>query len=263
MCASSNSIKDASDPQSRKSLTLTSTISRKDARNNRFARLHLPTWTSNANLILDADTIKILVSSDNHVGYGERDHIRKDDSWKAFQEVMELAKERDVDMVLLAGDLFHDNVPSRQSLFQVTQTLRMHCLGEKPCELEILSDASENFAGAFPHVNYEDQDINVAIPVFSIHGNHDDPSGEGHLAALDLLSVSGLVNYYGKTPESDKIDVKPVLLQKGQTKLALYGLSNVRDERMHRTFRDKNVKFFRPNVQKDNWFNIVSVHQNR
>jgi hypothetical protein len=30
---------------------------------------------------------------------------------------------------------------------------------------------------AFNHANYEDMDINVAIPVFSIHGNHDDPSG--------------------------------------------------------------------------------------
>lgn len=33
------------------------------------------------------------------------------------------------------------------------------------------------FYRAFNHVNYEDPDINVAIPVFSIHGNHDDPSG--------------------------------------------------------------------------------------
>lgn len=33
------------------------------------------------------------------------------------------------------------------------------------------------FTRAFNHVNYEDPDINVAIPVFSIHGNHDDPSG--------------------------------------------------------------------------------------
>jgi double-strand break repair protein MRE11 len=33
------------------------------------------------------------------------------------------------------------------------------------------------FPSAFNHVNYEDPNINVAIPVFSIHGNHDDPSG--------------------------------------------------------------------------------------
>lgn len=119
-----------------------------------------------------------------------------------------------------------------------------------------------NDNSAFNHVNYEDPDINVAIPVFSIHGNHDDPSGEGHLAALDILQMSGLLNYYGRTPESDNIQVKPVLLQKGTTKLALYGMSNVRDERLFRTFRDGNVKFFQPNVHKDEWFNLASVHQN-
>jgi double-strand break repair protein MRE11 len=196
------------------------------------------------------------------VGYNERDPVRGDDSWKSFHEVMCLAKERDVDMVLLAGDLFHENKPSRKSMYQVMRSLRMNCLGDKPCELEMLSDASENFQGAFNHVNYEDLDINVAIPVFSIHGNHDDPSGEGHLAALDILQVSGLINYYGRTPESDNIQVKPVLLQKGHTKLALYGLSNVRDERLFRTFRDGKVKFFQPSIQKDDWFNLICVHQN-
>lgn len=209
-----------------------------------------------------ADTIRILVSTDNHVGYNERDPVRGDDSWKSFHEVMCLAKERDVDMVLLAGDLFHENKPSRKSMYQVMRSLRMNCLGDKPCELEMLSDASENFQGAFNHVNYEDLDINVAIPVFSIHGNHDDPSGEGHLAALDLLQVSGLINYYGRTPESDNIQIKPVLLQKGRTKLALFGMSNVRDERLFRTFRDGKVKFFRPSMQQEDWFNLMSVHQN-
>lgn len=28
-------------------------------------------------------------------------------------------------------------------------------------------------------MNYEDANLNVAIPVFSIHGNHDDPQGAG------------------------------------------------------------------------------------
>jgi DNA repair exonuclease SbcCD nuclease subunit len=26
-------------------------------------------------------------------------------------------------------------------------------------------------------VNYEDENVNIGLPVFSIHGNHDDPSG--------------------------------------------------------------------------------------
>jgi double-strand break repair protein MRE11 len=165
-------------------------------------------------------------------------------------------------MVLLAGDLFHDNKPSRKSMYQVMRSLRQNCLGEKPCELQLLCDASDIFDGAFTHVNYEDPDINVAIPVFSIHGNHDDPSGDGNYCSLDLLQVSGLLNYFGRIAQNDKIEVKPVLLQKGSTKLALYGLSNVRDERLFRTFRDNNVKFFEPRVQKKDWFNLMAVHQN-
>lgn len=71
------------------------------------------------------------------------------------------------------------------------------------------------------------------------------------------------MNYYGRTPESDNIQVKPVLLQKGRTKLALYGLSNVRDERLFRTFRDGKAKFFRPDTQQSDWFNLMAVHQNQ
>lgn len=165
-------------------------------------------------------------------------------------------------MVLLGGDLFHDNKPSRKSLYQVMRSLRKNCLGPKPCEVEFLSDAYEVFEGAFPTVNYEDPDINVSIPVFSIHGNHDDPSGEGHFCSLDLLQVAGLVNYFGRVPEADNIEAKPVLLQKGATKLALFGLGNVRDERMFRTFRDRRVKWFRPGEKAGDWFNLLTVHQN-
>ncbi|KAL2265118.1 hypothetical protein VTJ83DRAFT_6218 [Remersonia thermophila] len=210
----------------------------------------------------DPDTIRILVSTDNHVGFEERDPIRKDDSWRTFDEVMQLAQTRDVDMVLLAGDLFHDNRPSRKAMYQVMRSLRKNCLGMKPCELEFLSDPAEVFEGAFPHVNYQDPDINISIPVFSIHGNHDDPSGDGHYCSLDLLQVAGLVNYFGRVPEADNIHVKPILLQKGKTKLALYGISNVRDERMHRTFRDNKVRFYRPSQQKSDFFNLLALHQN-
>ena len=208
------------------------------------------------------NVIRILVATDSHVGYGERDPVRRDDSWKSFHEAMCLAKEHDVDMILHGGDLFHENKPSRMSMYHVTQSLRMNCLGDKPCELEMLSDASEVFGGLFDHVNYEDPDINVAIPVFAIHGNHDDPSGEGQYSPLDLLQASGLVNYYGRTSQIDDISVKPVLLQKGETKLALYGLSNVRDERLFHTWRNGDVKFFQPDVQTGEWFNLMTVHQN-
>ena len=64
----------------------------------------------------DANVLKILVASDMHLGYGERDPIRGDDSYITFEECFALANAHQVDMVLLAGDLFHDNKPSRKAL---------------------------------------------------------------------------------------------------------------------------------------------------
>lgn len=40
-------------------------------------------------------------------------------------------------------------------------------------------------------------------------------------------------------------------------------MSNVRDERLFRTFRDGKVKFYQPGTQKQDWFNLMSVHQNQ
>ena len=60
-------------------------------------------------MLAEADTIRILVATDNHVGYAELDPIRKEDGWRSFDEILTIARERDVDMVLLAGDLFHEN----------------------------------------------------------------------------------------------------------------------------------------------------------
>ena len=44
----------------------------------------------------DEDTLRILVSTDNHVGYLERDPVRALDSFAALEEVLYLAKKYDV-----------------------------------------------------------------------------------------------------------------------------------------------------------------------
>ncbi|CUS20329.1 LAQU0S01e04192g1_1 [Lachancea quebecensis] len=211
----------------------------------------------------DPDTIRVLITSDNHVGYNENDPIAGDDSWKTFNEVLTIAKNYNVDMVLQGGDLFHVNKPSKKALYQVMKSLRLNCMGDKPCELELLSDPSLVFKfGEFSDVNYEDPNLNISIPVFSISGNHDDASGDTLLSPIDILQISGLVNHFGKVMESDNIEVTPLLFQKGNTKLALYGLASVRDERLFRTFKEGKVKFNVPAIRDGEWFNLMCVHQN-
>jgi len=86
---------------------------------------------------------------------------------------------------------------------------------------------------------------------------------DGNLCALDILSASGLINYFGKSSQVDNIEISPILLKKGKTRLALYGLGNIRDERLYRTFLRKNVKMLRPKQNMDEWFNLFVLHQNR
>ncbi|XP_023018271.2 double strand break repair nuclease mre11 [Leptinotarsa decemlineata] len=211
-----------------------------------------------------SDIITILVATDIHLGFEEKDPIRGQDSINTFEEILNIAVVNEVDFILLGGDLFHYARPSPYSIYKCTELLRRYCFGDKPVEIEFLSDPSENFKSCYnPVVNYEDPNLNVSIPVFSIHGNHDDPTGQKQISAMDLLSSSGLVNYFGRWNSLDKVEVEPILLQKGETKLTLLGLSHIKDERLGRLFLDKKVKFMAPPGNDQDWFNLLVWHQNR
>lgn len=174
-----------------------------------------------------------------------------------------MAVATEVDLILLGGDLFHDNNPSTHALNRCLKLLRIYCMGDKPIEIEFMSNQAINFTHSLTQtVNYEDPNINISIPVFSIHGNHDDPSGFGNLSSLDLLSTSGLVNYFGSWTDVNQIQIEPILMQKNETKLAIYGLSYIHDNRLFRLFDDGKVSIKVP-PEPETWFNIFVVHQNR
>lgn len=267
------------------------------------------------------DVCSILISTDNHLGFMENDPIRGRDSFYAFEEVLAIARQKNVDMLFLAGDLFHENKPSRHTLFKTMEILRKYVMGPSPIRVRILSnydlarvlrrvnptnteadksatpedarrkrrgdnltftaqqennevqtnkravDWRENTFGQFNRVNWADPHYNIGLPIFSIHGNHDDPCREGWdggsvLSALDILAAANLLNYIGKSEHSDSIVVSPVLLSKGSTKIALYGIGSIRDDRMARLMTTSKVQWERPS-DGENWFSILLLHQNR
>ncbi|KAM9767235.1 double-strand break repair protein MRE11 isoform 3-T4 [Dama dama] len=219
---------------------------------------------SPADTLDDENTFKILVATDIHLGFMEKDAVRGNDTFVTLDEILRLAQENDVDFILLGGDLFHENKPSRKTLHTCLELLRKYCMGDRPVQFEILSDQSVNFGfSKFPWVNYQDGNLNISIPVFSIHGNHDDPTGADALCALDILSCAGFVNHFGRSMSVEKIDISPVLLQKGSTKIALYGLGSIPDERLYRMFVNKKVTMLRPKEDENSWFNLFVIHQNR
>ncbi|XP_043114342.1 double-strand break repair protein MRE11 isoform X3 [Puntigrus tetrazona] len=220
--------------------------------------------TSAGNTMDDEDTFKILIATDIHLGYLEKDAIRGNDTFITFDEIMKQAVQNEVDFVLLGGDLFHDNKPSRKTMHCCMEVMRKYCMGDRPIIFEILSDQAVNFCHSkFPWVNYLDSNLNISIPVFSVHGNHDDPTGADGLCAIDLLSCAGLINHFGRSRSVEKLEISPVLLQKGNTRIALYGIGSIPDERLYRMFINNQVTMLRPKENEDGWFNLFVIHQNR
>ena len=98
------------------------------------------------------------------------------------------------------------------------------------------------------------------------------PGGRTEPERLDVLSTAGLINYFGKHALSGgsvgTVDLNPVLMRKGSTKVALYGLGYIRDNRLHQMFNVKDaVVWHRPGETKESssssWFNVMLIHQNR
>ncbi|CAB0002214.1 unnamed protein product [Nesidiocoris tenuis] len=231
-----------------------------DADSESVANHALPSITPDAR---PDDIFKILVATDIHLGVHEKDPIRGDDSFNTFEEILLTAKEKDVDFILLGGDLFHDSKPTQSCYVRAISLIREHTMGDKPINMSFVADSKEVLHNSvIGEVNYQDPNQNVSFPIFSIHGNHDDPSGFGRTSALDVLSANGQLNYFGVCKDLTHITLKPILLRKGRSKLAVYGISHVRDERLSRLMASNQVEYEKP-PNFDSWFKILVLHQNR
>ncbi|CDQ87498.1 unnamed protein product [Oncorhynchus mykiss] len=100
------------------------------------------------NTLDDEDTFKILIATDIHLGYLEKDAVRGNDTFNTFDEILKCAKQNQVDFILLGGDLFHENKPSRRCLHSCISLLRKYCMGDTPILFDVLSDQAVNFSNS-------------------------------------------------------------------------------------------------------------------
>jgi len=208
-----------------------------------------------------ADEIRVLITTDNHLGFAERDPIRGEDSFNAFEEVFEHALRSSADLVLMCGDLFHEASPSKYTLYRTVQILQKYCVGDRPIQIECVPNGNlQKLDKTERAPNYYSENINISLPVFSIHGNHDEPSGLKGVASLDILAETGLVNYFGAVDSlSPQIRLHPITLRKGSAALNLYGIGALRDERMSKLFAEERVQI---EVQREGC-NVFVLHQTR
>lgn len=205
-----------------------------------------------------------LVTTDNHMGYKEDDHIRRKDSYQAFREALQIARDRNVDFILLGGDLFHTNRPSANIEHKCIKIIRQHNNAKDVAKSET---SFRRVAGKFSHfhkvdhANFEDPNLKVPYPIMTIHGNHDDPTGPRHQSVCEKLATCGLLNYFGAVSQKEKeITIEPIVLQKEHIKIALYGLGFIPDLKLKQAFDKGQVRFVKP---PEDTYNVLIVHQNR
>lgn len=180
----------------------------------------------------------------------------------AFKEALATARAKDVDFILLGGDLFHMNRPSSNIEHKCIKIIRQHM--NAPAKRGVsFKRVKGNFSHfhKINHANFEDDNLNVPYPIMTIHGNHDDPTGSSAKSICEKLATCGLLNYFGALkPNVTSIIIEPIVLQKGSVKIALYGLGFISDHKLKRAFDNEEVVFIEP--PKDS-YNILVVHQNR
>ena len=54
-----------------------------------------------------------------------------------------------MDFLLLGGDLFHENKPSRFTLVKAIEILRRYCLNDRPVPFQVVSDQTMNFLNVY------------------------------------------------------------------------------------------------------------------
>jgi double-strand break repair protein MRE11 len=198
----------------------------------------------------------ILICSDLHLGYCENDPIRKNDTFETFEEVLQIAKSRNVDFILCSGDFFHHNNPSRNTMNKTIHLLRKYCVFKKEHEYRTTkSDVYEHNISQISNV--DDKALNIGLPIYTIHGNHDDLNCRG-LTALDPLHEAGLINLIGKNVNNECYVMTPIQFEKQGCKLAVYGIGCQKDERLSASLKT-GITW---NIVEGH-FNVLLLHQNR
>ncbi|CAG5090216.1 Oidioi.mRNA.OKI2018_I69.PAR.g12509.t1.cds [Oikopleura dioica] len=220
-------------------------------------------------IIEDEHTFKILIATDTHLGYKHTCKDQHDDSFNTMEEIFQIYGNSQPDFLLMGGDIFEKNNPSASVLERAIQLFMKYVPGEVDHKFRLLSDPVKNFCVEGEEVpdtlpRWENGYFPVAKPIMTIHGNHDNPTGELDSTVLEYFAELGLLSQFGRrTKLSDGIlRIYPVLLQKGQTKIAIYGWGWITDMRFRSIVDLGNVVFEVPEDHED-YFNILVVHQNR
>jgi len=193
--------------------------------------------------------IRILVTTDNHLGFKEKEVIRGEDSFKAFEDILDIPSREDVDLILILGDLFHEANTSLNAIDKCMGIMQQKTGRIQHYENELDLDTVDSLK----------LDFNT-VPVVIIHGNHDPPFGPTKTGSLDLLEKAGYIKYLGKFISYENLLIEPFIIKKGKVTIGVYSLGHLKDTLLNYYFRENKIRFAEVEGLD---FKILMIHQNR
>jgi len=187
--------------------------------------------------------IKIGILSDTHLGVFPLDQELNTDSFETFEEGLKLLVANGADIILHAGDFYDRTDPPPWVQDRTTKILRKTIMGKKST-IEVVEGT----------VNFQAEDVSVAVPIFVIHGTHDRPVGRPTPApAFQHLVAAGFLNYVD-IDSNNNFAIRKVVLEKENITLSITGVG-------HRAEGDINASIKKSGLPSTaNAINLCCVH---
>ncbi len=80
---------------------------------------------------LSKPVFKALVFTDNHVGYKEDHPSRGPDTFNTLEEILRIGVEKEVDIALQSGDLYHELFPTHSCMCRTLRIFEKYVFGDK------------------------------------------------------------------------------------------------------------------------------------
>ncbi|MFH0869379.1 MAG: metallophosphoesterase [archaeon] len=181
--------------------------------------------------------LKIAVLSDSHLGFGFGTE-RAEDAFNNFELALKTAlkEEPQPQLILLAGDIFHDKIPRQETLGRVIEMLTWanRSLRTRPQILKRVKNGKEDVVKSF------------IPPIIAVWGTHEKRHPDS-TNPVQILEKAGLLYV---------LHAESILVECGYDRIGIHGLSGVPDVYARDALKSWNPKPFTEGN------NIMLIHQN-
>lgn len=123
---------------------------------------------------------RLAVTSNINIGTREDSPTLMNDPLDSFTEILTTSLNLNSDALLIAGNLFNNSVVSNHTLSKTFGIMNQLIYGGRDIDF-----ITKNFMP-----NYANENINIQMPIFAIHGNNDKPTNDKLSNCLDVFNNS-------------------------------------------------------------------------